>query len=104
MFAVVGEGSVIATEDVSVQPFASVTVTVKVPAESPVMVAPVPELLHAYVYGDVPPEPDAVADPSEPPLQLTLVEELMLAVTAVGSVIVTDTVSSHPLASVTVTV
>jgi hypothetical protein len=51
----------------------------------------------------VPPDPVAVADPFDPPLQLTLVP-LMLAVTAVGWVIVTLVVAVHALASVAVTV
>ena len=47
--------------------------------------------------------PAAVAVPSLPPLQLTLVED-MLTDNAVGSVIVTVSVSVHPLPSVAVTV
>jgi hypothetical protein len=53
----------------------------------------------------VPPVAEAVADPSLPPLQLTLVDEVIDTLTEVaGSVMVTVSVSSHPLASVTVTV
>ena len=52
----------------------------------------------------VPPDPDAVADPSFPPLQLTLVGVPIETDTAVGSVIVTSSVSVHPFASVIVTV
>ena len=52
----------------------------------------------------MPPDPAAVAEPSLPPLQLTLVELEMEATTAVGSVIVTLAVSVQPLASVAVTV
>ena len=51
----------------------------------------------------VPPDPEAVAVPFAPPLQLVFVE-LIVTLTAVGSVIVTDSVSEHPLASVAVTV
>ena len=50
-----------------------------------------------------PPVPEAAADPSLPPLQLTL-EVVKVAETAFGSVIVTSSVSVHPLASVVVTV
>ena len=34
-------------------------------------------LFHTYEYGDVPPEGIIVADPLLPPLQLTLVEEIV---------------------------
>ena len=74
------------------------------PADRPDFVAEVPPPLQAYEYGDVPPDPLAVADPLLPPLQLTFVWDEMLAVTAVGSVMVTVSVSSQPFASVTVTV
>ncbi len=61
-------------------------------------------MLHAKVYGDVPPEPLAVAEPLLPPLQLMLVFTTELATTAVGSVIVTLDVLVHKFASDTVTV
>ena len=41
--------------------------------------------------------------PSLPPLQLTFVLDDIVAVTAVGSFIVTDVVAVQPFASVTVT-
>ena len=63
---------------------------------------PPPDQLNVFV--PVPPVAEAVAEPSLPPLQLTFVGVPMEATTAVGSVIVTDSVSVHPLASVTVTV
>ena len=88
MLADTAVGSVIVTVSVSVQLLSSSTVTVYVPAASPVMVALLEPVLQAYVYGDVPPPPLAVAAPSLAPLQLALVELVMLAVTAVGSVIV----------------
>ena len=56
------------------------------------------------VYGDVPPLPAAVADPLVPPLQLTLVLALIVAVTAVGWVIVTVAVAEQLFKSLTVTV
>jgi len=52
----------------------------------------------------VPPDPDAVADPSLLPLQLTSVGVPIETDTAVGCAMVVDSVSVHPLASVTVTV
>ena len=64
-------GSVMVTDAVSSQLFASVTVTTYVPAARPVSVADVPPELHAYEYVVVPPEADAVASPSAPPLQET---------------------------------
>ena len=96
-------GSVIVVLAVVVQLFASVTVTVYVPAISPLAVAVVAALLHAKVYGDVPPEPLAVAVPLLPPLQLTGVFEA-LAVNTTGSVMVTLDVLVQELASDTVTV
>ena len=57
-----------------------------------------------YVYGAVPPLPPAVADPFVPPLQLTFVLALIVAVTAVGSIIVTEAVAEHEFKSLTVTV
>jgi hypothetical protein len=103
-------GSKIVTLDVLVHEFASDTVTVYVPAVTPVMLAVVAkvaelvEVLHAKVYGDVPPDPLAVADPLLPPLQLMLVFTTELATTAVGSVMVTLDVLVHEFASDTVTV
>ena len=67
------------TLEVVVQELASDTVTVYVPAVTPVMLAVVAALLHAKVYGAVPPVPLAVADPSLPPLQLTVVFTTELA-------------------------
>jgi hypothetical protein len=96
-------GSVIVVLDVVVQLFASVTVTVYVPATRPLAVADVAALLHAKVYGDVPPDPFAVAVPLLPPLQLTGVFEA-LAVNIAGSVIVTLDVVVQEFTSDTVTV
>jgi len=85
--AVKSPGSVIVTIAVAVQEFASVTVTVYVAAAKPVFVAavglvPAPQ---AYVYGARPPVGATLAVPSVPPLQLTLVELVIVATTASGS-------------------
>ena len=66
--------------------------------------AVVAALLQAKVYGDVPPDPLAVADPSDNPLQLMFVFTTELAVNTVGSVMVTLDVVVQELASDTVTV
>jgi hypothetical protein len=97
-------GSVMVTLDVLVQELASDTVTVYVPANSPLAIAVVDELLHVKVYGAVPPVPLAVADPLLPPLQLTFVFATVDAANTAGSVIVTLDVLVHEFASVTVTV
>ena len=68
-------GSVMVTSSVSVHAFASVVVTVYVPAVNPVAVATVAPELQAYVFVPVPPVPAAVAAPSFPPLQVTFVDE-----------------------------
>ena len=105
MFAVNAAGSVITTEVTEVQPFASVAVTLYVPAAKPVAVAEVWPLFHKYVMVPVPPVPAAVAAPFAPPKQETLVEALIVTETALaGCVIVTVAVSVQPLASVTVAV
>ena len=96
-------GSVIVVDELSVQPFASVTVTLYVPATNPVAVAVVCPLFQLYVYGDVPPVCEAVACPSFNPLQLTLLSVVALDTKAAGSVIVVLELSVQPFASVTVT-
>ena len=51
----------------------------------------------------VPPEPKAVAEPSFPPLHVTLVDPVTATVTAVGGcVIVAMATETHPLISETV--
>ena len=97
-------GSVTVALDVVVHPLASVTVTVYVPATSPLAVAVVAALLHAKVYGEVPPAPLAVADPSFSPLQLTFEFITADAITADEIFTTTSSEAVHPLASVTVTV
>jgi len=62
-------------------PFASSTVTVYDPADKPVAVGVVPpEGIQLYVKGPVPPATPTLAAPSDPPLQLTLMMEKMVAV------------------------
>ena len=85
-------GSVIVIVVVDVQPFASVTVYVYVPAVSEN--DPVPE------YGAVPPVADTVTV-DEPLLQSIAVADEE-ATNAVGSVIVIEVVEVQPFASVTV--
>jgi len=80
---------------VAVQPFASVTVNVCVPAVKPLCI-PVP------LYGAVPPDADTDADPLLPPLQFTFDTTEHVALSAVGSVIVTLQFAVQPFASVTV--
>ena len=88
------------TEPTTLQDTASVTVTVKLPAESPEMVAVVPPLLQRYVYGEVPPEGVAVAVPLPCPQSSSVAETETVG--APVEVRVTDKVSIHPLASVAV--
>ena len=87
------------------QLFASLTVTQCCPAANPVLVAVVVPFAHRKVYGAVPPEPATVAEPVDWPKQFTFttVPELIVAVTALGSVKVTFAVAVQPLASVVVT-
>ena len=63
-----GVGSTIVTDSCPVHPLASVTVTVygDPAAKSPVSVAPIPPVLHKYVYGAVPPLTEAVAEAKSP--------------------------------------
>ena len=98
-------GCVIVTQATLRQLFASLTVTQCCPAAKPVLVAVVFPFAHKNVYGAVPPEPEAVAEPVDCPKQLTFttVPELIVAVTALGCVKVTDAVAVQPLLSVVVT-
>ena len=98
-------GWVIVTEATEVQPFASVPVTVYVPAARPVLEAVVRPLDHKNPTAPVPPVEDAVAAPVELPKQRTLVCEPMLTLSAAaGCDIVTLEIELHPLTSVPVTV
>jgi hypothetical protein len=99
---VIAVGSVTVAVAVEVQVFASVTVTVYVFAVNPLLFWFVPPLLHAKVYGDVPPLTVNVTAPFDPPLQLTL-EAVGVTVIAVGSVTVVVAVEVQEFASVTVT-
>ena len=67
--------TVIVAVAVAVHPFASVTVTVYVPAISPVAVGVVCTgvVFHEYVYAGVPPAGVTVAVPVVPPKQFTFV-------------------------------
>ena len=96
--------SVITTEAAAVHPLASVAVTLYVPAVRFVAVAVVWPFDHKYVIEPVPPLPVAVAVPSEPPKQETLVWVVVTDTAVAGWVIVVLEVWVQPLASVTVTV
>ena len=74
------------------------------PAATPVRSSVVAALLHAKVYGDVPPDPLAVADPFDKPLQVTFTFATVDAANTAGSVMVTLEVVVQELASDTVTV
>ncbi len=100
---VIAVGSVTVAVAVDVQVFESVMVTVYVFAVNPVLFWFVPPLLHAKVYGDVPPFTVKETDPFDPPLQLTFTA-VGVTVIAVGSVTVDVTVEVQAFASVTVTV
>ena len=65
------DGCIIVTVVVAVHPFASVTVTVYAPAANPVGSSSVVLLLHAYVYGAVPPVTVRFIEPVLLPLHNT---------------------------------
>ena len=104
-------GSVIVIDSCSLQPLSSETVTVYVPADKLLAVAPLPPLgLQLYEMIFVPPPATTVAEPSLSPLQLTSygpkyrlsgsIDEI------IGSGSTKTAISSrvHPLASVIVNV
>ena len=92
------------TVDTAVQPPASVTITVYVPADKPVAVAvAAAEGDQLYVYGAVPPLPVAVAVPSLP-LQDAGVETTVTDGTFAEVLTETVVTTEHPSASVTITV
>lgn len=100
--AVMAVGCVMVNVLVITQPFASVTVTVYVPAQSADADAPVPPLgAQEYEYGAVPPEGVTVAEPVHWPLQSTLVCAPVV-LSAGGCVMVNVRVVVQPFASVTV--
>ena len=78
-----------------VQPFASVTVTVCIPAESIEALASTSELSQRKEYGVVPPVGNTEALPSNSPLQLTLDSKLVVQLKASGSVISTEQTLVH---------
>src|SRR5919112_913744 len=94
--AVKGNGSVIVTSIVVVQPLASVMVNVCVPAVSPVCAG-------VMLYGAVPPAGVMTTLPSLAPLHDAAVGAAV-AVSGRGSVIVTSIVAVQPLTSVMVNV
>lgn len=96
-------GCVIIADCKVVQLLASVTVTLYVLAVKLVAVGFVCPPVQIFVYGPVPPEGDTVAVPSEPPKQVTAVEEVV-AVNAVGSVTIPEVVLVQLFPSVTTTV
>jgi hypothetical protein len=88
------------------QPFASVTVTVYVPAVVTVIVSLVSDVLHTY---DTPPLAVKLAEPSEQiiPSSIVVPELSSTAIIGLGSgftVIVVLVLEKHPFPSVTVTV
>lgn len=103
MLAVGEPALVIVIVRVMVQPFASVTVTTYAPAPNPVGFAPLPDGVHAYEYGPVPPV--TVMDAA--PLLLPHVAGVadVVAASAGGCVILKVRVAVHPPGfDVTVTV
>jgi hypothetical protein len=100
-----GGGSVTVAESINVQPLASATVTLKLPAQRlpAVLVVWVDGSSHVYVYGAIPPDTLAEIEPSHIPEQLA--GNIVVATfKGSGSVSVMLAVSVHPLASVTVLV
>ena len=80
---------------------ASVTVTLYVPAESPIISSVVAVLLHSKLYGAVPP---VTVKSTVPSLSAHVASvATILAESIVGSVTSADAVVVQPLASVTVT-
>ena len=105
MLETMAVGCVRDTVCVFAQPWASVMVQVKFPAARPEAVADdPPEGAQAYVYGAVPPVADTVAAPLLLPLQVTLVLEARVGVTAVGCVMLRVLVLVQLLASLIVQV
>jgi Ni,Fe-hydrogenase III component G len=96
-------GCVIVALVVAVQRFASVTVTVYVPATTPDKSCELAPLLQLYVYPAVPPLTVKSIAPVDPPLQATLVTDVE-RFNALGCVIVALVVAVQRFASVTVTV
>lgn len=105
MLAVNAEGCVIVAVTVAVLPFESLTVKVYVPADKPLIMLPLTVPAEELnVYGLTPPTALTTTLPLLPPLMLTFVWDVTLAVNAAGCVIVAVTVVVQPLVSVTVNV
>ena len=103
LLAKAAAGCVMVVEMVCVHPFASVIVTKYVPAANPVKPWVVAALLHAYVYGAVPPLTVKSIAPVLLPKQSTFVWLKLLAKAEAGWVIVVLIVWLQELASVIVT-
>ena len=86
---------------VVLQLFASVIVTVYVPAPIEDKSSVVAPLLHAYLYAGVPPLIVWLIEPFVNPLHVTLVNTLVTAIVS-GCDIVSEIVAVQPLKSVTV--
>ena len=86
-------------------PFASVIVTVYVPAANPVAVADVcaGEVFQLYVYGAVPPEAEAVAEPFAAPQVASIVASILAVGPPEAPFMVAVRVVEQPPASETVT-
>ena len=97
--------SVIVILAVVAHPRASVTVTFNVPEHRPLAVALVwaKGSSHKKLYGEVPPEGDAIAVPSHTPLQDVFVPDTEIT-GAADSVTLTEAIAIQPVTSVTVTV
>ena len=89
---------------VAVHPLISLTVTEYVPAPTPLIVDVVAVVLHAYVYGEVPPLAVTVAAPVLPPKHNTLVTAVAVVKAEAGWVILAEAVIVQLFASVIVTV
>ena len=87
--------SLITTEQVMVQSFASVTVTLCVPALSAMARSVVSPLSHRYSNGDEPPIGTTEALPSEKPLQLASETSMVEQDIASGSTKVTEQTLLH---------
>jgi hypothetical protein len=99
---VTAEEPVTVMDDVAVQPLTLVTVTLNVPAASPVLFCVVRPLLQVKVYGEVAPlGVRFIAPLFNPQLVFVTAEEI---VTAVEPLTVMDDVAVQLLALVTVTV
>jgi predicted RNA methylase len=99
-----GVGCVIVAVVDVVHPFASVAVTVYVPAVRLLIVEVADPVFQRYEYPAVPFDATEVAEPVEAPLHKTFIVDGIDTVNKPGCVIVAFVDVVHPLASVTVTV